>query len=158
MFQGRFLCDQTKRGDRTFPAETSASTATNTDVPHRSRSREELKPRGALHSHGVAYCDFTIVERERRASQVVETKRTCTAAGVRYIPMTVLSRGEVPSDGTSAFTQRQKDRQKETSVQVQTPPPVTVSSNQPIRMKHLSVPVTSFNMISCKTPFLLSFK
>ncbi len=157
MFQGGFLCDKTKRGDRTFPAETSASTAANIAVPYRSRG-EELKPRGALHSHGVAYCDLTIQERDRRANRVVETKRTRAAAGVRYIPITVLSRGEVPSDGTSAFIQRQTDRQTERSVQVQAPPPVTVSSNQPIRVKHLSAPVIDrFNMISCKTPFVLSF-
>lgn len=61
------------------PNEAIVHSLQNFDLPHRSRSRgRELKPRGALHSHSVAYCDFTILERVRRANRTVETKRTCT--------------------------------------------------------------------------------
>lgn len=73
----------------------------NINVPH--KSRDPLKPTGVLHSGAVAYCDVTILE---------PGGETTAAAGVRYIPMTVQSRREVLSDGTSAFIHRKEERQK----------------------------------------------
>lgn len=41
------------------------------------------------------------------------------AAGVRYIPMTVLLRGEVQSDGTSASSQKEKQKASKCKLRLQ---------------------------------------
>lgn len=85
---------------------------TNMDVPHRSRGQE-------LCTHTVLHTGFTIQERVPGAQGDADQAHPHAAAGVRYIPMTVLLRGEVQSDGTSASSQKEKQKVSKCKLRLQ---------------------------------------
>lgn len=125
VFQERFSLWQVEMRCAYVPAETPASS-------HKHGRTTQIQRTGALHSHRVAYCGFTIQERVPGAQGDADQAHPHAAAGVRYIPMTVLLRGEVQSDGTSASSQKEKQKVSKCKLRLQWP----LSSNQPIRVMH----------------------